>query len=246
MNAFFSIDGVTVFGHQRGTVSVQDLCAIKTSQSDYLHVVRHFSKLDINSRNKLKRQHYTEQSTTQVTDEMIEVLLQTAGSKFNPKLQNLKLVLSLLLSYNEQQIKHGLMVPWIEYTAIPGKYFCEISFTVTAEQKLALGLKPTEEVGTIGVVLVDQENKKLIKKEIRGKGDSNDAKRVNLIKDQPAPTTDIVTVCLIKEIAPLVVRLGTIYTSDGQFSPPFPNLPTQSKEEFSYNKTYWEKRAFFN
>lgn len=245
MNGSFLIDDVTVFGTQRGQVSAHDANITKITKSDYLHIIRHFSQLDQKSREELMRTDSLEDTPTPVTNEMIDTLLQTAGSKFNSKLQDLSNVLSLLLSYTKQHIENGLIAPWIEYTAIPGKYFCEISFTITPDQKVLLRLKKTDAVGSKGVVLIDQTNKAFINKEMRGKG-GDDAIQVNIIKDRPAPHTDSISVCLVKEIETLVVQLGSIYTSDGLFSPPFPNAQNQSKEEFAYNQTWWQERAFYN
>lgn len=244
MERSFFIDGIQIFGEKMCRVTASDVQTIEIVQTNLLHIARHFSHLNESSRKALLRiKPGTSESA--VTESMLDELLKTAGSKFNPKLQDLHNIVSHLLSYLKQHIKNGLETPWIEFASLPGKYYTEVHFTVTPQQKKELGLLPEEFVGTMGVVLITEKNKKFITKAKRGNAEEADNITLNIIKDVAPPETDTITVCLKKDPQSSAVNLTSIYTSDGTFSPLFPNVSQQSPEEFTYNKTWWQNYAFF-
>ncbi|MBI4836434.1 MAG: hypothetical protein HY817_04205 [Candidatus Abawacabacteria bacterium] len=245
MQDFFIIDDVKVFGRKVDDVAIRDIDNIVITQESLLHVVRHFSQLSQQSRKSLLEKKHDTERQIEVTEKMIDELLHTAGSKFHPQLQDLHYVLSCLLSYTKGHVTAGLKAPWIEFSSLPGEYYTEIHFTITSEQKEELGLSQDEFIGTLGAVPINEENIAFVQPEQRGAGDKADDIIVNIIKELDPPLTDTITIGLAKNPETLVVRLTTIFTSDGKFSPLFPNAEKQSPEEFAYNKQWWEQYAFF-
>lgn len=239
------IDGIKVFGTIQGVVTLQDVCSIMINHSTKLHIVRHFTRIDEKSRADLIKENDALPQHSVLTDTILDGLLRTAGSKFNPKLQNIDDVVTNLLLWTKTQIENGLEVVWIEFNSLQGKHYTEISFPINSQQKRELGLLENENLGTLGVVLINKENEHFVQKEQRGNGEKADTIILNILKNLNPQGTDIVTIGLVKDPVTHDVGITSIYTSDGKFSPLFPDAEKQSKEEFEYNKNWWDSYAFY-
>ncbi len=245
MSSSFFIDGVKVFGMIRGHVMPEDCQHVRVDRHVRLHVVRHFAQIDKKSREALRMMEANSHELAEITDEVLDQLLQTAGSKFNPKLQDVAAIVTTVLQWTKEQIETGLEAVWIEFDSLPGKYCTQISFPISAEQKTKLGLLESEHVGSLGLVLINKTNEHFVQKEQRGSVESTDSLMLNVIRNLIPEESDLVTVGLVKDPETQSVSLTSMYTGDGKFSPSFPNASTQSREEFEYNKTWWGQHAFF-
>lgn len=246
MQPSFVYDGVKIFATRQRNVVSADARIISIPPERELPLLRHFSALDKDTEDEflgVSRSFLHPRLT--VTKEQLENFLHTAGSKFNPRLNDFDTVISKLLSFLEMALEKNIAVPWIEYNSDPGRWHAEIAFMVSLEQKSLLGLTAQDSVGTQGGMLITDDLKPFIHQEPRGSGDPADRMIMNIIQGVVPPQTDIVTVNLLYEPEIFKTTLLSLYTSDGRFSPPFPNAAQQCAEEYNYNKTWWDRHAFF-
>ncbi len=238
-----SVEDITIWGELKGNITNSELNDIVCSYWSIAHCARHFSELDSASRNYLLQPPTAENVSTPLTPEQLKNLMTTAGSKLNPKLNNLIVVIKTLLGFLPEAILNR-ETHWVEFSSIPDSYYAELGLYLDKNKKAKLGLSANEPVGTLGAVFITPDIKPYIKLEQRGQGEESDQIKLNIITNLKPPVSDTITIGLKKDPLSQQVSLTSLYTSDGKFSPPFPNH-RQSPEEFIYNTNWWANYAFF-
>jgi hypothetical protein len=243
MKGTCTVDGITVFGRIVGSVLARDIEHVVIRYEDYVHATRHFSVLNRTSRDFLLSEAVKNLDPA-LNEQKIDQLLLTAGSKFNPLLDDLQATIATIISFIPEALSKK-SYSWIQFQSASDKYFTEIYLSLNNTHKKALCLKSSDYIGTLGVTPITKDIEPLLQKETRGQGEETDRLTLHIIHGLKPPTIDTITICLMKDPISEQVFLTGSYTSDGKFSPLFPNADNQSDVEYRYSRDWWDRYAFF-
>ena len=234
-NPYVLVEGVRLYGEARGTVAAAELDHLEITSATILHITRHLAEVSPAVRARLKELSSSEQL---IDDAYIDTQLAVAGSKFHPQIQDPWQLIECMCSWLKTA---SAPVTWI-YEASRQLKVAHYYLHISAEQKAVLGLAPEEYLGTLGVVLLTEENRPRVQQELRGKGEVADRIQVNVLREEPMAWTDHLCIDLGWKDGRDAPELGSTYT--GIITPAFPAKGTQSDEQYAYTKDWWDHHAF--
>jgi hypothetical protein len=185
---------------------------VSFSIENQLHVLRHFSKID-------KGYKYFLQKLNSNTRQVINQILKTPGSKFNPTFVSNPLELFAYIKNNAQQSDLQLV-----------RDRCEIFVNVNRDiYPFGIGFD-----NLIPLSLLSESDLLTLKQIQR------DSFTVNAIyKNSDNPTWQINCI-IVRENDQ--IKIKTIFP--GIMAPPFPDISYQTESEYKENITFWREYAF--
>lgn len=204
---------------------------ITYSHQTILHLTRHLSKLSPESKQKILAF-----SDMEVSEALLNNLLNTLGSKFHPKVNNPFLLADFCITIAENYLNKNAL----NWKDGENKQYTEFEYLVTQKDKNQFGLSKEDSFGTGSVIEIPAEELPNVKKEIRGKGENVDQLEVNVLYGIPPQETDNLVITLGK--TDQGISLLSAYT--GILAPPFPGKFNQTPEQEAQSKAFWSKHAF--
>lgn len=235
------INGVRVFGELAGQVETDEVRDIKAPPEVVLHITRHLAVLSPEAKNSLCQFSISGSGNERpVDDAHLQMLLDSAGSKFHRAIDNPSTLIEFCREKAIQAVIAQADIPWVRLET--GALRATLQIPITVEDKARFGIPPEDSFGTASVVEITPELEASVEKEIRGKGDTADNITVNVIRGMSEPPSDNLIIVIQKDTEKEPARLYTAYT--GIPAPALPRPGAQSPEQLSYNSEWWDRHAF--
>ncbi|MFA6132329.1 MAG: hypothetical protein WC702_04725 [Patescibacteria group bacterium] len=238
---YFEQDGIRQYGEKVGVFEQADLESIKITTESLIHIARHLVSLSREAQSRLIGQDFLDGSEHRtIDDDFLASQLATAGSKFNPTINNPEKIVSFCLEKIKTILATGQIPFWIK-DPITGNMSVDFRVVVTPEDKDNFGIPVAEKLGTASLVKITPEIADRVSEEWRGAGQAVDRIKVNVVSGVEVPMTDnlIITVKKRPDRPPV---LYTAFTGIATALPPRPS--EQSAEALEYNKKWWSDYAF--
>lgn len=232
------IDGIRRYG-ETSPVTEQDVRVFRRTDESYAHIIRHMDSLSREAEKRILGKMIMDEGTAKVVDkELLKKLLDTAVSKFHKDIDDPLTIISFAEEHVQEKVKRRERILWQKTPR--GDYFCFLATYISPLEKSFFNLDPDEQLGLCHVVEITEENESRITQELLGTGEKRDQVMMNMLHDTPPPSSTLIIV-LHK---PDMTTPATVYTCyTGIIAPPIPNQ-SQTKEEFDYNRVWWDKHAF--
>jgi hypothetical protein len=196
------------------------------------HVTRHLAQLSENSKRFL--------TDLGVDRSEMQAMTETHGSKFNRSIQDPRTIIDFAKSKLSKIIERT-KVDWV--LAFNGtREVAQLILAADINDKKSLGLNEKEKLGTSTVVEITDENKHLVRKEVRGRSEDKDGIMINVIRGLPIPTTDQLVINLLR--SPDSKQLTNFSAYTGTIAEPLPDPDSLSANELEKSMRFWNTHAF--
>lgn len=233
----FTVNRVLVFGNSYATFQLKDMEKFVVNPTCEFHILRHFTTIDARYAKTLTGKEYfffdynkNAYAKSVITPQDIQIALQTKGSKFSPNILGLKTpkeVLARVRLELEKKIR-SKGIGWVEK-----EEYASAKFAFNNER--AVGDKDVVAISTL-----TKAEKARVQKTPRSDDGSEKSVIMNTITGVRKSKINTVSVEIVKTDA-LPFYFVTAYP--GVLGPDFPHA-SQSKDEFAYNKKYWDNHVF--
>lgn len=232
------IDGIRRYG-ETSPVTESDVAEFRRTPESYTHIVRHMKTLSEEARRRACSYTIEDKGEKkQVTPELIDQLLTTAGSKFNAQINDPLTIISFAEQHVQEKVKRREKLLWLKTPR--NDYFCYLATYISPAEKSFFQLNEDDDLGTCRVVKITDDIATRITERVRGTGEKTDEILINVVEDTPPPSNTLIIVLHKPDIS----SPSNVYTAyTGIIAPPLPS-DTHTKEEYEYSKEWWSRHTF--
>ncbi len=235
VGSFIQIGNLKIFGQKSENVSVSQIESIQSDISTQMHLLRHYNHLENTYLDSLvgKSYNYFNSKTkkfeeTIVNHEDLLTLMKSKGSKFYDSIGVVSNPIKVVQSVKDNSVKlvENNTLVWIKKK---NQLIC--MFTIYFDQIIG-------ECGLAKLSDLSGNVQATMKVEQRGASHTVDYKINTVISPM------ILTNCLVVQLKKLDNSVSVDTAFPGILSPDDPDISTQSKEEYEFNKSFWENHVF--